>query len=206
MLDRVKKKLAGWKANLLSIADRMVLIQASSAAIPSYVMQSNFLPNKILEGIDRVNKNFLWGSSDHKRKMHWVNWAEVTKLKEIGGLGLQSTRGRNTSLLAKLNWRLHTKKEAQWAKVLRFKYCTRQRVNSRNKPKLSSSPTWKGLKKGEAIFREGIKWVPWHESSLNFWSDYWSDRSPIKSRIQGPLPQDSANLTIKDLIAPFGWK
>ena len=59
ILDRVKKKLAGWKANLLSMAGRMVLIQASSSAIPSYVMQSNFLPKKILDGIDRVNRNFL---------------------------------------------------------------------------------------------------------------------------------------------------
>ena len=73
VLDRVKKKLAGWKANLLSMAGIMVLIQASFSTIPSYVMQSNLLPNKVLEGIDRVNRNFLWGSSKHKRKMHWVN-------------------------------------------------------------------------------------------------------------------------------------
>lgn len=73
ILDRVKNFLASWKANLLSMAGRKILIQASTSAIPSYVMQSNFLPNKILNGIDRVNRNFLWRSSDHKRKMHWVN-------------------------------------------------------------------------------------------------------------------------------------
>lgn len=38
ILDRVKQKLAGWKANMLSLASRIVLIQASSAAIPAYVM------------------------------------------------------------------------------------------------------------------------------------------------------------------------
>ena len=38
ILDRVKKKLASWKANLLSMTGRMILIQASSLAIPSYVM------------------------------------------------------------------------------------------------------------------------------------------------------------------------
>ena len=38
VLDRVKKKLARWKANLLSIAGRVVLIQASSSTIPNYVM------------------------------------------------------------------------------------------------------------------------------------------------------------------------
>ena len=46
MFDRVKKKLAGWKANLLSIAGRMVLIQASSSTIPIYAMQSVHLPEK----------------------------------------------------------------------------------------------------------------------------------------------------------------
>ena len=59
ILDRVKSKLAGWKANLLSMAGRAVLIQASSSAIPAYVIQSNLLPNKVLEGVDRVNRNFL---------------------------------------------------------------------------------------------------------------------------------------------------
>ena len=40
VLDRVKKKLAGWKASLLSMAGRRVLIQASSSTIPTYVMQN----------------------------------------------------------------------------------------------------------------------------------------------------------------------
>ena len=72
MLDKVKSKLVGWKANLLSMVGRVVLIQASSSAIPAYIMQSNLLPSKVLEGIDRVNKNFLWGSTENKGKMHWM--------------------------------------------------------------------------------------------------------------------------------------
>ena len=55
VLERVKKKLAGWKANLLSMAGRSVLIQAATSAIPAYVMQCNQLPGKILDGIDQVN-------------------------------------------------------------------------------------------------------------------------------------------------------
>ena len=53
VLDRVKSKLAGWKANLLSMAERAVLIQVSSSAIPAYIMQSNLLHSKVLDGIDR---------------------------------------------------------------------------------------------------------------------------------------------------------
>ena len=74
ILDRVKQKLAGWKENLLSLTGKAILIQASSSTIPSYVMQCSYLPSRILGGMDRVNRNFLWGSSELARKFHWVGW------------------------------------------------------------------------------------------------------------------------------------
>ena len=39
----------------------------------------------------------------------------MTKTKVKGGLGLQTAKGRNIALLAKMNWRLSTKKEVAWA-------------------------------------------------------------------------------------------
>ena len=54
------------------MAGKAVLIQASSSAIPAYIMQSNLLPGKVLDGIDKVNRNFLWGLTENKGKMHWV--------------------------------------------------------------------------------------------------------------------------------------
>ena len=72
VLDRVKQKLVGWKANLLSLAGRAVLVQTSTSTIPAYTMQCSFLPDRILQGVDRVNRKFLWGSTDSVKKMHWV--------------------------------------------------------------------------------------------------------------------------------------
>lgn len=132
ILDRVKNKLAGWKANLLSLAGRAVLIQASSSTILAYVMQCNLLLTRILEGIDRVNRSFLWGSSELARKVHWMGWEKVTQPKVEGGLGLQSAKGRNLVMLTKLNWRFHTESESLWARVLKAKYCTNRRLNLRN--------------------------------------------------------------------------
>ncbi|XP_065622049.1 uncharacterized protein LOC111985840 [Quercus suber] len=85
-------KYLGWKANLLSLAGRAVLIKHVSSTIPNYVMQCNQLPGKIIVGIDRVNRNFLWGSLDTTRKVHWMGWEKVTQPKKEGGLGIQSTR------------------------------------------------------------------------------------------------------------------
>nr|XP_023914532.1 uncharacterized protein LOC112026083 [Quercus suber] len=118
VLERVKQKLAGWKANLLSLAGRVVLIQASTSTIPTYIMQCTALPKKLLDNIDRVNRNFLWGSTDDAKKVHRVGWHKVTKPKEEGGLGIQAAKGRNQALLVKLNWRFRMEKDALWVRVL----------------------------------------------------------------------------------------
>ena len=106
--------------------------------------------------------------------MHWVGWQKVAKAKKEGGLGIQTARGRNTSLLAKLNWRFHEEKEALWAKVLRNKYCTHSRINSSNRDKLPCSRIWRGIKMGEDVFKAGVKWIIGRNSEVNFWMDNWA--------------------------------
>ena len=91
-----------------------------------------------------------------------------------------------------------------WARVLKMKYGTRQRINSRNYAGLPGSPIWKGLIKGEGVFRKGIKWILGHESNLSFWSDSWSNLGPIRHAIHGFLTQATTNLKVKDVISPLG--
>ena len=139
VLDKVKQTLAGWKVNMLSFAGRAILIQAFSTAIPSYIMQCTKLPGRILDGIDLVNRNFLWGTTEIAKKIHWVGWQKVTRTKEEGGLGLQAVKGRNTTLLAKLNWHLYMEREALWAQVLWQKYHNNRRLNASNPDRLPCS-------------------------------------------------------------------
>ena len=63
IIERVQSKLVGWKANLLSFARRLVLTQAMTTIFPNYAMQCVALPTKILNSADRLNCNFLWGST-----------------------------------------------------------------------------------------------------------------------------------------------
>ena len=76
-------ELAGWKANLLSLAGRAVLIQVSTSTIPNYIMQCTALPKKLLGNIDRVNRNFLWGSTNEAKKVHWVGWRSEEHTSEL---------------------------------------------------------------------------------------------------------------------------
>ncbi|CAN1165251.1 Putative ribonuclease H protein At1g65750 [Linum perenne] len=73
ILDRMDSKLAGWKADNLSLAGRITLASSVLNSIPSYVMQTAFLPLSLCDKIDRKIRNFIWGSTDTTCKVHNVN-------------------------------------------------------------------------------------------------------------------------------------
>jgi len=75
-------------------------------------MQSTLLPVSICDDIDRVNRNFLWGSNSEKRRIHHVGWSTVCLAKANGGLGLRKARDINLSLVAKLGWKMWEKNDA----------------------------------------------------------------------------------------------
>ena len=74
----------------MSFAGRIVLIKSVMAAIPNHVMQGVALSSHLLEKLDKINRDFLWGSSMEKKKLHLVGWSKVNSPKEEGGLGIQA--------------------------------------------------------------------------------------------------------------------
>lgn len=52
ILDRVKQRLSGCKANLLSLAGQATLVQSITSAMPAYVMQCVSLLANILSNLD----------------------------------------------------------------------------------------------------------------------------------------------------------
>ena len=85
------------------MAGRLTLTKAVLSAIPSYAMQGCYLPERrIHNNLDRISRNFLWGSIEEKRKIHLVGWNKVAKPKDRGGLGFHVAKERNLTLAAKL--------------------------------------------------------------------------------------------------------
>ena len=123
IIERVMSKLAGWKARFLSFAGRFVLVKSVMSSIPNYVMQATALLAHLCEKLDKINRDFLEGSTSENRRLHLVGWSKIIRPKEEGGLGIQVARAKNLALLAKLNWRMNHKKEILWAKVILRKYC-----------------------------------------------------------------------------------
>ncbi|CAL8151247.1 unnamed protein product [Prunus armeniaca] len=89
LLDKVYRRLAGWKRKLLSLAGRATLIKAVAASISIYTMQTTKLLASICEELDKLNRNFFWGGSEKKNKTHLCQWNLACRPKSKGGLGLK---------------------------------------------------------------------------------------------------------------------
>ncbi|KAK9291995.1 hypothetical protein L1049_019947 [Liquidambar formosana] len=73
VLEKVQSRLAGWKADHLSMASRTLLVQSVTSAIPGYTMQTTKLPESLCQQIDRSNSN---GQASH-------SWRSILKGQDI---------------------------------------------------------------------------------------------------------------------------
>lgn len=89
LLDKVKKCLASWKANQLSLARKAVLVQSVTSSIAIYTMQTSQLPASVTKDLDFLSRNFLWGSFFEKKKVPLVKWETVCREKSNGGMGIR---------------------------------------------------------------------------------------------------------------------
>jgi exonuclease III len=204
IVERVQAKLSNWKAKLLSPAGRLVLIQAVTSAVPAYYMQSTALPTSICSTLDRINRNFLWGSSEEKKKMHMVGWDKICRAKSLGGLGLYACKPRNVALLAKLNWRLLQEKDALWARTILAKYSPNGVMEIDKRLNRSGSSTWRGIKKGHEVFRKGLRWVVRNGQGVSFWHDKWVGETPIRDVIHRPLLSHEDSFRVCDVVEGVG--
>ena len=200
VVERVQAKLAGWKSKCLLSARRLVLIKAAVTSIPEYAMQCHKLPIKVCEDGNKLMRDFLWGSTVEKKKIHLVWWNKVTNPIILRGLGIFEMKARNSALLAKLCWQIASSRDMSWAQMLTCKYLTLHwlRGEARKQP---ASRIWKAYKEGEVIFNKGLKWSIANGESMSAWVDFWLPSRPLRNQIEGPLAEREHMLSAKCLLA-----
>lgn len=134
----------------------------------------------MLSNVDKLSCNFLWGSTETKKKVRLVSWQKITKPKSEGSLGIHTAKSKNIALLAKLNWRLKIETNSLWSRVLHHKYMKYRRPALANLKFRSCSNTWSAIRKGMAVFKKGSKWVVGNKSQLSLWNDKWLDKGPLR--------------------------
>ncbi|WJZ91182.1 hypothetical protein VitviT2T_010279 [Vitis vinifera] len=101
VVERISRRLDGWKKAFLSLGGRITLIQSSLSHIPSYFLSLFKIPASIASKIEKLQKDFLWSGAGEGKKDHLIRWDVVSRPKELGGLGFGKTSLRNIALFGK---------------------------------------------------------------------------------------------------------
>lgn len=204
LIEKVRNKLSGWKADHLSFTGRVTLSKAVIQAIPVYTMMTMPIPKSCLNEIQRLQRRFVWGDNNQSRKWHAVKWSVVTMPRHLGGLGILNLASMNKACLMKMGWALREGDNALWSRLLRGKYGHGLMQGGNIVAKAMDSFIWKGVVRAWNGLAMHEAWALGDGTSVNVWADAWL---PGNSRLKDlvlEVPHDMRAWRVCDLLDGSG--
>jgi hypothetical protein len=177
-----------------------VLLNSVLSAIPIFYLSFMKMPVKVWKVVVKIQREFLWGGLEKKRKINWVSWDTVTKAKINGGLGVKDLRIVNLSLLAKWRWRFLNSDHGNWRAVLEAKYgdfLATSHVHQAHSEVRWASNWWKDICNLEGDGRWFVETLEKRVDDGNttaLWNDAWIGDVALKDR----FPRLFSISTLKD--------
>ena len=101
ILEKMEKKLSGWKCLYLSKGGRLTLLRSTLSSLPRYFLSLFTISKVVAASMECIQRNFLWGSFVGSFKYPLVAWEMVCLPVKLGGLGIRSVASFNQGLLGK---------------------------------------------------------------------------------------------------------
>lgn len=102
LLERIRRKISHWKCHQLSKGGRIVLLQSVLLSMPIYLLSVLTPPATVLQRLNRIFCNFLWGAKEDGEKHHWIAWNLLCSPVREGGIGIRSLKEVCASFRLKL--------------------------------------------------------------------------------------------------------
>ena len=122
ILEKMERRLAGWKKLYLSKGGKVTLIKSTLSSLPTYFLSLLPILVKVAKMMESLQRDFLWTGIRDDCKFHLVNWSKVSRPVKNGGLGIRCLKRFNSALLAKWLWRYGVENDALWRRVIGAKY------------------------------------------------------------------------------------
>ncbi|KAL4314420.1 hypothetical protein AHAS_Ahas15G0083300 [Arachis hypogaea] len=68
----------------------------------SFEMQHGRVSKGVCQEIEKLQRGFIWGNNENRKKMHAINWKTLCSPKHEGGLGLRRLQPINNTFLMKI--------------------------------------------------------------------------------------------------------
>uniref|UniRef100_A0A2N9G0Y7 Uncharacterized protein n=1 Tax=Fagus sylvatica TaxID=28930 RepID=A0A2N9G0Y7_FAGSY len=151
ILENIERKLAGWKKLYLSKGGRLTLLKSTLSSLPTYFLSLFTIPKHVVERIEKLQCNFLWGVLRDGFKHHLMRQ-----------FGIEET----------LLWRRVIAEKyglegGGWI--------------SRKLKGLHGCGLWKGIMSDWDFFSQHMMLVAGRGDRILFWHDLWCGETPLKT-------------------------
>jgi hypothetical protein len=120
IIEKINKRLAGWKGRLLSKAGKETLVKSVFTAQPIYLLTVFPAQKWLLKRIDKIRKNFLWKGEnmDSCKGGHCLmNWATTCLPKNKKRFGILDLECFARALRLRWPWLRWTDKDKAWTRL-----------------------------------------------------------------------------------------
>ncbi|RVW34016.1 putative ribonuclease H protein [Vitis vinifera] len=80
VVERISRRLDGWKKAYLSLGGRITLIQSCLSHIPSYFLSLFKIPVSIASKIEKMQRDFLWSGAGEGKRDHLIRWEVIASI------------------------------------------------------------------------------------------------------------------------------
>lgn len=164
------ERLQGWKEKLLSKAGNEILIKALAQSILTYAMSCFKLPTSFCVEVEKIVRNFWWGTLNSKKEISWKAWKSLCRSKSESGLGFRDLSLFNDAHLAKQLWRLYTHPHTFLARSLKAKYFPSSSLWEA-KVSYNLSYVWRSMWNTRPLLELGTRWRIGDGKSVRIWKD-----------------------------------
>lgn len=104
ILEKMERRLAGWKKLCLSKRGRITLIKSTLSSLPTYFLSLFPIPVSVAHSPEKLQWDFVRGRVRGWFQIYLINWKAVWQPVWYGSLGVGSLVHFNNALLGKWLW------------------------------------------------------------------------------------------------------
>ena len=181
ILERMKK-LLGQKHFYLSKGGRLTLLKSTLSSLSTYYLSLFTVPKAVTIRLERIQRNFLWRTSEECFKYPLVAWEKVYLPCELGSLGIWKLVSFNHALLGKQLWRYVHETIHLWWKVIAMKYGEgKGGWSTRVCRRAHGCSLWQSISEGRESFSKHLSLMVRDGSRILFWHNKWIGDNSLKT-------------------------